>query len=130
LLHYQRVVGRFPPIARKKSRHHSITIRSLPHERAARLQNSSEFPDDARVVRRIFKKSERGEEIHYSVELARPPRGKLSHVSSHVVKRRALAALLRERNQMVLIIDPVDDEAGVSEKMRVPALSAWRVEYA
>src|SRR5206468_5901042 len=89
-----------------------------------------ELRDHTRVVLRVGKEAEAGEEVQHSIEAPRPPRRQRSHVALRVAQQRARAPLPGFRDQLARIIESIDVQPRFSERMRMSTLPARAIEHA
>jgi hypothetical protein len=128
LLREQRPIGRCPPVALEKPRHHAIPAPAMPDQYSARLQNAGEFPDYAGIVRRVRKESERREEVEHGIETARPPRRHAAHVAARVTKSCPGPVLASDVEKLLRVVEPVDIVAELSQQVRMPTLTARYIQ--
>ena len=100
----------------------------MPDKDSTGLQHSRKFLNHFDVVRRISKESEGCEKIENGIESTCPVRRQLSHVAARVAKIRSCAALARELQQMLGVVEPVDFVPRFSKQMRMTSLSAGYIE--
>jgi len=102
----------------------------MPEQNTARFQHPRKFANHPRIIRRIDKESKGCEEIHDSIESPAPFRRKLPHVTASISKSWPSASFLRDADQLLGIVEPVDIVTCFGEEMRMPTLAAWDVENA
>jgi len=123
-----RPVASGPPIPLEKLRHDSIAASAMPHQQPARAKHACKLMDDPRVIGRIKKESERGEEIDDGVEPAGPCGRQATHVGARVFQIGAGSASGRQGEKITRQVDPVNVIASLGEEMCVPPLTAGDVE--
>ncbi len=124
-----RPVAALPPVALEKARHYAVAAATVPDQRAARREHTRKFTNDACIILRIEKKSERGEQVYHRVEATGPFGGKGAHIATHIPEPVARSAALGFLQKIGGIIEPRHIEAGFRQEMGMAPLPAWNVEH-
>jgi hypothetical protein len=101
----------------------------VPNQNCTTLQDARELGDDSHVISRMRKKAERSEEVEHCIESIRPATGHFPHVALPITERWTDASPSRDGEQIGRVVEPLDIEAGLGEKVRVASLPARNVEH-
>src|ERR1041385_6238508 len=99
-MRHERSVLGLPPVALEKARHPTVATSAVPHQRAARSEDTSELGERAPIVCRIEKEAERSAQVDDGVEPPSPGARKPPHVAAPIAQRSAGTLRLRLGEQL------------------------------
>jgi hypothetical protein len=126
---HRSVIG-LPPIPIEEARNDTVPAATMPNEKTTGREDTRELGDHSSIVRRLEEEAKRREEIQHGIEAPAPARRQSTHVASCVSQPRPRAATPGTLEEIARVVEAVDVEAGFSEQVRMPSLSARAVEHA